>query len=181
MGLRIDMFTGTMEKVLANGKKIITQKAGGKTITNVLNEDGNILTARIKEIKHYDVGNKKVITRTDAMAEKKDYMYMDYADYKYSKMVIDRVFNNEGKYLGARRFFSSPQYPSKVAQKVEPDRKVLEIGNIGSATCIRDNGTRLERYYYGNNEMLRYNAVNFDSKGLPIKHNANTCGLDSLI
>ena len=176
MGLRIDMFTGTMEKVLANGKKNITQKAGGKTITNVLNEDGNILKARIKEIKHYDVGNKKVVTRTDVSAAD-----AGFDGYNYSKSVLDRVFNKEGKYLGVRRFLSSPQNPSKVAQKVEPDRKVLEIGNIGSATCIRDNGTRLDRYYYGNNEMLRYNVVNFDSKGLPIKHNADTCGLDSLI
>lgn len=30
MGLRIDMFTGTMEKVLANGKKLLHKKQAVK-------------------------------------------------------------------------------------------------------------------------------------------------------
>lgn len=178
MGLRIDMFTGVMKKVLTNGKKVVTQTAGGRTTTNVYDNNGKLLMARIKDIKRYDVGGKKVVTRTDVSKTPND-SAPDH--FEYFKTVSDRVFNNEGKYLGQRSFFSCPIYPLKASPKAIYDRKTLKIGDIGSGTRMRDDGTRLDRYYYGNDEMLRYNTVDFDSKGLPIKHYAETFGLDSLI
>ena len=68
----------------SNVKHVITETAGNKTYTRVVNSEGKQLANRVKEISRQNVGDKLVITR------------------KSDDMQKDLVYDKKGKFLGMR-------------------------------------------------------------------------------
>ena len=93
MGLQVGAIN-LFKKVLSNGKVVKTQTLNGITFTNVYDEAGNLLKTRAKKIERYNVGDKKVITTTVFEDGK--------SSYNYAKIVKDKVYTQEGKFLGSR-------------------------------------------------------------------------------
>lgn len=74
-------------------RKIVTEVVDGKTYTRCYNSAGDLLLDRVKAISKYKVGDKNVTTITKVIKE---------PDKDIEKLVIDRVNNADGKYLGLR-------------------------------------------------------------------------------
>lgn len=71
---------------------VITETVGNKTFTRVLDNKGELLARRVKEISRQNIGEKSVITR------KVDW-HDGWGIYKYQK---DLVYDKQGKFLGMR-------------------------------------------------------------------------------
>lgn len=182
MGLQVGAIN-LFKKVLANGKIVKTQTLNGKTITNVYDEAGNLLKTRAKNIERYNVGDKKVITTT---------VFKRGGDINGSaKIVRDRVYTQEGSFLGSR---VKAAYDSNVADVPVSDpihsiknplervdmamnkgcyEKVLAAGDTYKYTCY-ENGVRAYSFASPNK-----GRIYFDKHGLP-KFNLETNGMENL-
>lgn len=80
-----------------NLRRIVTECVDGKTYTRVLGADGKKLIDRVKAFKCSAVGNKKVLTTTKLRQDDSGVI---------SKSVYDRVYNQNGSFLGAREVFT---------------------------------------------------------------------------
>ncbi len=181
MGLQVGAIN-LLKKVLSNGKVVRTQTLNGKTFTNVYDEAGELLITRAKKIERYNVGDKKVITTTvfkDNVQKPGD----------YSKIVKDKVYTQEGVFLGSRikstsqpNVFAMPagQFPkgmpcvqrADIAMKKGYYTKTVETGDIDKQTRYQ-NGIR----EYSDTSYRGY--IRFDKHGLP-KWNLETNGIENL-
>ena len=184
MGLQLGAIN-LFKKVLSNGKVVKTQTLNGKTFTNVYDEAGNLLQTRAKKIERYNVGDKKVITTTvfkDDNVQKPGY---------YSKIVKDKVYTQEGTYLGSRRkstFESHITYVPMSEQSILSGKnnlekvyiamkkgyyiKTVETGDIYKQSRYK-NGIREYSYVSGKG------SIDFNEHGLP-KFNLETNGVENL-
>ena len=180
MGLQVGAIN-LFKKVLSNGKLVKTQTLNGKTFTNVYDEAGNLLQIRAKKTERYNVGDKKVITTT-VFKEGKD-------RYDYGKIVKDKVYTQEGVFLGSRikstahfNVYEMPaeQFPKGMPRVQRADiamekgyyTKTVEAGDIYKQTCYQ-NGIR----EYSNTSYR--GGIRFDEHGLP-KFNLETNGMENL-
>ena len=181
MGLQVGAIN-LLEKVLSNGKVVRTQTLNGKTFTNVYDKAGELLITRAKKIERYNVGDKKVITTTvfkDNVQKPSD----------YSKIVKDKVYTQEGVFLGSRikstsqpNVYDIPEGQSlkgmrcvqraDIAMKKGYYTKTVETGDIYKYTSYQ-NGIR--EYSYTSHR----GDIRFDAHGLP-RWNLETNGIENL-
>lgn len=96
-------------KTLVNGRKVITETTGNKTLTKVFDKYGNLLVDRTKTIERGFVGSKKVITKNETRLVN-TYSPIDLRPdaslaFKYKS---DRVYDKSGKLLGMRETENAP-------------------------------------------------------------------------
>lgn len=100
--MAIELAGNRIIKSLKYGRTMITEKTGNITYTKVLNHDGTELVSRAKKIEKEQVGDKFIITRTDAK-KVNDYKNDPEKCMSYGfKTILSRVFNKDGEYLGGK-------------------------------------------------------------------------------
>ena len=125
-----------------NLRTVVTQTLEkGKTFTQVLDKDGQIIQERLKVINPMEkVGDKFVRTMTKVY------------EHGY-KMVTDKVFNSEGQNMGARARVYRPNGTIK-------DKTLFAVGKGGQIT-----------FYYDGCKERKYTSVGklyYNGKGLPL-------------
>ena len=183
MGLQVGAIN-LFKKVLSNGKVVKTQTLNGKTFTNVYDKAGELLITRAKKIERYNVGDKKVITTTvfKDNVQKPGY---------YSKIVKDKVYTQEGTYLGSRRkstFEDNITYVPMSEQSIFSGKNSLEQADIamkkGYYTKTVETGdiykqTRCKNGIREYSHTSYRGGISFDEHGLP-KWNLETNGTENL-
>ena len=183
MGLRVGAIN-LLSKFLSDGKFVMMQTLNGKTFTNVYDEAGNLIKIRAKKIERYNVGNKKVITTTIFEEDKKNPVL-------FSKLVKDKVYTQEGVFLGCRTkstfntnitdvpaseqsIFSGKNSleQADIAMKKGYYIKTVETGDIYKQSRYK-NGIREYSYVSGKG------SIDFNEHGLP-KFNLETNGVENL-
>ena len=172
MGLQVGAIN-LLKKVLSNGKVVRTQTLNGKTFTNVYDEAGELLITRAKKIERYNVGDKKVITTTVFEDDLQAHGY-------YCKIVKDKVYTQDGVFLGSRKKTTGGQalegrlgvQRADIEMKNGNYIKTVEAGDIYKQTRCK-NGIReySDTSYRGN--------IRFDEHGLP-RWNLETNGIENL-
>ena len=182
MGLQVGAIN-LFKKVLANGKRVETQTLNGKTITNVYDEAGNLLKTRAKKIERYNVGDKKVITTT-VFEGGKDC-------YDYAKIVKDKVYTQEGKFLGSRTksAYKSNVYDIPGSDPIHREKSRLKIADIAMNMGYYDKTLKagdISKYTSYQNGIREFSntsphkgCINFNEHGLP-KFNLETNGMENL-
>lgn len=169
-----------LTKVFGKGayaRKVVTQTIGNKTLTKVFDANGAQVLERFKVIERSKVGNKNVITRTQASVS-------DCMDVlKGEKLVYDRVYNSSGKFLGSRnvQYTANAQKNENPLTLLDPkDRWVTKCANDGGpvVTTRISNGIRKGTWSYEGNAGQRHGfqatkslgapSGNYCDKGLPI-------------
>ena len=182
MGLQVGAIN-LFKKVLSNGKVVKTQTLNGITFTNVYDEAGNLLKTRAKKIERYNVGDKKVITTTVFEDGK--------GIHNYAKIVKDKVYTQEGKFLGSRTKSTFEDHITDVPlseQSIFSGRNSLEQADIamkkGYYTKTVEAGdiykqTRCKNGIRGYSNTSYRDGIKFDKHGLP-KFNLETYGTENL-
>ena len=139
-------------------RRIVTEVVDGKTYTRVLNAEGEILKERVKMIERMKVGNKKVSTITKVT---------EGADGQLRKYVYNRVYNQEGKFLGSRlRYIPDLGNPNLF----RVSKQAAHENNNLSKLFANDRALQKElRYTFpGASELHEPSAIiHYNNKGLP--------------
>lgn len=146
--LQVASFGQKLFRTFGKGVKtrhIITETINGKTFTRVLDAEGKVRYNRIKTIKRFEVGDKRITSCTK--------------DFNTHTSTVDRVVDHNGNYLGNREV---------VIRGVEKDVFKSVAGNYTTNKEVIC-GITNKKYCFDKDKVLFENCkVEYNNLGLPV-------------
>ena len=155
-----------------NLKRVITEVVDGKILTHVFDSEGNRFLSRAKQFSEDKVGDKFVKTTTKVV-NSRGRSSVDIEPDKFSRTVIDRVYDNNGKLVGSRAVFEngdSIEKMAKVAVSKQGSDDIrltkyfsTENGRVTSKEAVTD--TNAGAVYELKHSGMK---MNYNDKGFPM-------------
>lgn len=139
-----------------NLRIVVSETLNGKTLTKVLDSNGNTIINKAKKIDRYEVGNKKVSTITKVSEE---------SGYCLEKTVTDRVYDAESGLLGMRRTYFLNVGRDTEFVKLSTAKRFMAGDRRGINKKFDEYGIAKSRGIFADGHRILYH----NSYGLPVR------------